>query len=200
MAVPYHLVTRAVVRAKRSAVWDCLSDVERWPSWWMWLRRIELLQEGDEDGVGAAFRQSIVSPLLYGFTWHTRIDRVVEPSLIELDSWGALEGRGRFHLVDLSDEETLLEFTWLVTTGKRWMNVLAPIARPAFVWSHDRLMTDFARGLSRTIGAPPPKVAHRALRPGEDGFFELPPVSEEQDRRHTDEQRIDGEGHQPDPA
>lgn len=200
MSVPYHLVTHALIGAPPPVVWECLSDVQTWPSWWRWLREVELVEEGDEDGVGAVFRQSIVSPLLYGFTWYARLDRVVKPSLIELDSWGALEGRGRFLLVPEGPGMTHFSFTWLVTTAKRWMNVLAPVARPAFVWSHDRLMDDFARGLARVAGAPLHGVSHEALRPGAAGFFEMPPVSEEEDRRRADRQGIDGEGHQSDPS
>lgn len=200
MTVPYHLVTHALIGAEPPVVWECLSDVERWPSWWRWLRRVELVEEGDEDGVGAVFTQSITSPLLYGFTWHARIDRVFEPSLIELASWGALEGRGRFHLCPEGEGRTHFSFTWLVTTGKRWMNLVAPIARSAFVWSHDRLMADFARGLARVAGAPLLGVGHRSLRPGDDGFFEMPSLSEEDDRRHPDQQGVDGEGHQADPT
>ena len=32
------------------------------------------------------------------------------------------------------------------------MNLLAPIARPGFNWNHDKLMTDYGRGLAGASG------------------------------------------------
>lgn len=161
---------------------------------------MELVEPGDDTGVGAVFRQSITSPLKYGFTWYARLERVEEPALIELESWGALEGRGRFRLVPDGADRTRFSFTWLVRAQKRWMTLLDPIARPVFVWSHDRLMADFVRGLARVAHAPLHTVDHRSIRPGQAGFFEMPPLSEEDDRRHPGQQGVDGEGHQPDPT
>ena len=43
-------------------------------------------------------------------------------------------------------------FEWRVRTTRRWMNVLAPIARPVFRWNHDRLMRAGGRGLARRLG------------------------------------------------
>ena len=50
----------------------------------------------------------------------------------------------------------------------------APIARPAFTWNHDKLMTDFGRGLAKASRGVPKSVANTALKPGAPGFYEMP--------------------------
>jgi hypothetical protein len=39
-----------------------------------------------------------------------------------------------------------------VTTGKRWMNALAPLLAPVFAWNHDQVMAEGGRGLARHLG------------------------------------------------
>lgn len=193
MAVEYHLVTRLRVDRPPGRVWQTLIEVGDWSKWWKWLREVELLAEGDEDGLGSRFRQRVSSPLLYGFDWETQITRVEKPSVIELDSFGDLHGRGQFLLKPV-EEGTELVFTWLVVTRKWWMNVVAPLARPLFVWSHDRLMTDFATGIAPVIGGRLLEVSHSTLRPSEPGFNRFPDESEKDDRRRSHHEGVDREG------
>ncbi|OUC07939.1 polyketide cyclase, partial [Litorilinea aerophila] len=36
---------------------------------------------------------------------------------------------------------------------RRWMNLLAPLARPIFAWNHDIIMAWGGQGLARLLGA-----------------------------------------------
>jgi hypothetical protein len=67
-----------------------------------------------------------------------------------------------------------VSFAWLVETPKWWMNLFAPIARPAFTWNHDKLMTDFGRGLAKASGGVLTSVGNTARKPGAPGFYEMP--------------------------
>lgn len=174
MSARYHLITRLRLSLDRRRTWDTFIDVEAWPNWWRWLERVEMVREGDDEGVGAVFRQSIRSPLRYGFSWQTEIVQLVEESLVELDSSGTLEGRGRFHMAGADGGPTDVTFTWLVATNKRWMELLSPIARPVFTWNHDRLMDDFGRGIASAGGGRLVSVSHTSLRPRDEGFFRMP--------------------------
>lgn len=176
MAARYHLVTRLELSTEPKRVWGALVQINEWPTWWKWLQHVEIVDRGNADGLGSVFRQSITSPLLYGFTWETEIVRLAEPSLIELESSGDLNGRGQFQIIDALHGGTDFQFTWLVETGKRWMNLLAPLGRPAFTWAHDRLMTDFGIGLASATGADLVEVSHEAVAPGVEGFYRLPEV------------------------
>lgn len=175
MPARYHLTSKYSLTSDREAVWVALMAVPEWPSWWRWARRIDVLTEpASDDGVGAVYRNQIGTPLVYGFTYTTEIVGVARPRLIDLTSSGDLVGRGRFLLSDALPGGTQVTFTWLVETPKWWMNLLAPVARPVFVWNHDRLMTDFGRGLARVSGGELTEVSNGVLSPQDAGFFEMP--------------------------
>lgn len=61
---------------------------------------------------------------------------------------------------------TVLRHTWSVATTKRWMNALAPIARPVFTWNHDMVMRGLAQGLAATLGGPLVSFSSRTTRLG----------------------------------
>lgn len=171
----YHLVDKYRLSSNREAVWDALQAVPRWPSWWRWLKSVDVIkQPASEDGVGGTYRNRIDSPLRYGFTYQTKIVDTSRPDTISLRSTGDLEGRGRFDLADDPSGGTDLTFTWLVHTPKWWMNLMAPVGRPAFVWNHDRLMTDFGRGLAATTGGEVLDASHAVLRTTDPDFFQFP--------------------------
>lgn len=129
----YHLVSNYRLSSDREAVWDALQAVPQWPSWWRWLKSVDVIkQPASEDGIGGTYRHRIGSPLRYGFTYQTEVVDTSRPDTINLRSSGDLEGRGRFDLAEDRSGGTDLTFTWLVHTPKWWMNQTAPIGRPAF--------------------------------------------------------------------
>jgi hypothetical protein len=90
---------------------------------------------------------------------------------------GERAGTGRWTLTP-DDGGTLVRHNWDVRTTRWWMNLLAPIARPAFNWNHDQLMLDGGQSLARRLGAElqlparPPQPAGAAGGPG--GSFPPP--------------------------
>ena len=170
----YHLVSEFVITSQREAVWEALLAIREWPSWWRWSKRMDVVREAPAPGVGAIYRNHIRTPLLYGFTYSGEIVNADPPRLLELVSSGDLVGRARFDLSEGEDGATAITFTWLAETPKWWMNLMAPMSRPAFVWNHDHLMTDFGKGLARTSGGRLRSVRNRVLRPADAGFFQMP--------------------------
>jgi hypothetical protein len=51
------------------------------------------------------------------------------------------------------DGVTAVLYEWDVRTTRAWMNALAPVARPLFTRSHDRVMRQGGEGLARRLGA-----------------------------------------------
>ena len=47
---------------------------------------------------------------------------------------------------------TAVVYEWNVATTKRWMNLLAPLARPVFAWNHDWVMGNGAEGIAAHLG------------------------------------------------
>ncbi len=149
MSTRYHFVTEIRLTATPGEVWGALEKSEDWPDWWRWLVHAEVLEEGDEQGLGRRVRNRVSTPLGYRLTYDGTATRLVEPSLLEFIATGDLAGTGQLRIVGKA-AETDITFHWMVATTRRWMNLLVPIARPLFAWNHNRLMIDFARGLAAT--------------------------------------------------
>jgi hypothetical protein len=49
----FHLITHWDLPAPQLTVWDALCGVERWPSWWRAVERVEVIEPGAPDGIGA---------------------------------------------------------------------------------------------------------------------------------------------------
>ena len=151
MAVAYTFVTHWRFDAPIEAVWDAIYASEKWPEWWYYVARVQRLQSGDANGVGAVQRTTWNTALPYSFTFDTRVTRVERPHVLDVDAFGDLQGSGHW---ELSTEGALthVRYDWNVHTNKSWMNALAPLLRPAFAWNHDKLMTRGGQGLARYLG------------------------------------------------
>ena len=167
----YHFTTVMAVTAPREQVWAVLSDPETYAGFWKWLQQVEVLDPGDQHGLGARHRLSFGTALPYTLSFESEVTGVQQPVLLETRADGELRGTGRWRLTE--DVTTTVTYEWLVETTKRWMNVLAPIARPAFSWNHDVLMNDFARGLAAATDSELVEVTNTTTPPGAPGFFEL---------------------------
>lgn len=174
MATRYHFVTRIELGADRQRIWEALADSSDWPRWWRWLESVEILDEGNGAGIGRRVRHVVSSPLRYRLTYTGVVTRASKPSMGRFEASGDLEGTGQFRLETTDSGSTLLTFDWLVMTPKSWMNYLAPLAKPVFVWSHHRLMEDFGAGLARATSSDLLGVTNDTLDPHQDGFFEMP--------------------------
>lgn len=174
----YHLATDIRLSTSPERVWEALARSDSSPPWWRWLRKVEVIDDGDERGVGARFRHQVGTPLLYGVSYEGEVTRVNEPFLAEFEASGDFVGTGQFRLGPADNGGTDLTFTWLVETSKHWMSLLGWVARPVLIWNHHRLMGDFAEDLADTTEAEVLNVRHRVMRRGEPGFYELPDAGE----------------------
>lgn len=148
----YEFVTIWRVQAPIERVWDEIYHSEDWPTWWRGVEQVVEVQKGDDLGVGSIRRYTWKSKLPYRLSFTMRAVRVEPPLLLEGRASGELEGRGLWQLSS-EGRETVARYDWQVLTNKRWMNLLAPIARPVFQWNHDVVMSWGARGLADRLGA-----------------------------------------------
>jgi hypothetical protein len=91
------------------------------------------------------------SVLPYSLGFDLRVTRVEPPYLIEGHATGELEGVGTWRLYQ--GQGVAIVYDWRVRTTKPWMNILGPLARPAFAWNHDVVMRQGAEGLAAQLGA-----------------------------------------------
>ena len=147
----YRFLTTWLLDAPRDEVWDAIYDPPSWPEWWPGVVDVEKLVDGGDDGVGSTFRHRWRSALPYTVEFETETTRVDLPNLIEAEARGGLAGTGRWRF--FSGAATAVTYEWNVRTTKRWMNVLAPAARPVFEWNHKWIMARGGEGLARLLGA-----------------------------------------------
>lgn len=151
MAAEYHFLTTWLLDADHDAVWDAIYEPESWPEWWPGVEEVVKLSEGDENGVGSVYRNTWRSRLPYAVRFDARTSRVDRPRLIEATATGELVGLGRWHFLP-AGEALAVTYEWHVRTPQRWMNALAPVARPLFAWNHDYVMRHGGAGLARRVG------------------------------------------------
>ena len=148
----YRFLTAWCLEAPIEPIWDALRDSERWPQWWRGVERVVEIEPGAEDGTGQLARYTWRSRLPYELTFDMRSTRLERPHLLEGEASGELAGTGRWRLFDANGATAVL-YEWDVSTTRRWMNLLAPIARPIFAWNHDHVMRNGGEGLARLLGA-----------------------------------------------
>ena len=147
----YSFATLWRFRAPLAPVWEMVYRSEEWPAWWRGVERVERLEPGGADGVGALQRYTWKSKLPYRLAFEMRLTRVEPQSLIEGEAVGELTGRGLWRFTQEADV-TRVRYDWNVMTTKPWMNMLAPVARPLFKWNHDVVMNWGAEGIARRLG------------------------------------------------
>lgn len=147
----YALTTQWVLAAPVERIWDALVAPETWPRWWPQVESVVLLRSGDAQGIGALRRYTWSSRLPYRLTFDMTTASLARPTFIEGFASGELNGVGRWRLAS-AQGMAQVEYEWTVTTGKRWMQALAPVLAPVFRWNHDQVMAAGGRGLARYLG------------------------------------------------
>ncbi len=150
MSKRYAFVTTWHVAADVKAVWQAIVDVDQWPEWWPSVRSVVAVAKGDERGVGAVHRFTWRGKLPYRLSFDMRVSRVQPYELLEGIATGELEGSGVWRFLS-EGSTTRIGYEWVVITRKRWMDVLAPLLRPAFRWNHDRVMAEGGDGLAKRL-------------------------------------------------
>ncbi|MGO9292584.1 MAG: SRPBCC family protein [Streptosporangiaceae bacterium] len=166
----YHFVSRWQIQAPIERVWEEIYHAERWPDWWKYVVGVDELEPGAADGVGRRARLLFRTRLPYTLGFDFCLTRVEPPSKLDAEATGELEGTGRWTLTPARGG-TLVRYDWDIRTTRWWMNLLAPVARPAFKWNHDELMREGGESLARRLGADLvlpdlPSRQHRPVRAG----------------------------------
>lgn len=134
-------------------VWAELLDVEAWPTWWKGFERVEVVRDGDADGVGSVRDFVTRGKLPYRMRYRTEVVRVEPLRLIEAVSSGDLVGFGRW-TIEATEYGTRAEYLWHVRTTRRLHRALSPIARRPLARNHDLVMEWGRQGILERLGAP----------------------------------------------
>jgi hypothetical protein len=147
----YRFLTTWLLETSRAAAWEVLREPLGWPDWWRGVVRVSELDGGDERRVGSSYRVAWRSRVPYLLEFDFTVRRVDSPCCMAGDASGDLEGSGVWRLFE-QDGVTAVLYDWDVTSTKRWMNLLGPVARPVFEHNHDAVMRWGGEGLARRLG------------------------------------------------
>lgn len=147
----YEYYSQWVMAAPVEAVWEALTEVETWPDWWPFVRRVQTLRRGDASGLGAIRRIDWGSRLPYGFTLDVECTEVRRLRLLRGRSRGHLEGVGVWTLAPRGNDTTDVRYTWRLDVNRPWMRIAAPLMAPVFRWNHEGVMRGGEHGLARHL-------------------------------------------------
>ncbi|HWF34135.1 MAG TPA: SRPBCC family protein, partial [Solirubrobacteraceae bacterium] len=86
----YEFLTTWCVDAPIDDVFEILNDATAYPRWWKGVQSVEILEHGDELGIGELDRFTWRSLLPYSLAFDLRVTRVVRPYLLEGRATGEL--------------------------------------------------------------------------------------------------------------
>jgi hypothetical protein len=137
-----HYVFRSVwhVQAPSADVTAVLNDLESYPAWWPEIRDVRPLG-------GSRFEVVARSLLPYELRFvSVAAPGEPRPGIIDARLSGDLDGTVRWTVEEV-DDGCRLVYDQEVTTHKRLLNVMAPIARPGFKVNHTLMMRHGEAGL-----------------------------------------------------
>jgi carbon monoxide dehydrogenase subunit G len=136
--------------ASPAAIWDTISHVERFESWWSWLR--DLRVEGTPLAAGTVLSGLVVPPIPYRMRLRIALVGSDAPRRIDAEVSGDLVGTAHVQL-DPAPEGTRARVGWTVEMMPRPMRIAARLGSPLLRWGHDRVVeatvARFRRQLAR---------------------------------------------------
>lgn len=142
MSTLTHYVFRSVwhVRAPRPDVMAVLDDLQSYPAWWPEIREVRVLGARRFEVVARSF-------LPYELRFTTDAEVVdLAAGIIAVRLSGDMEGTMRWTVTEEGDGCRLV-YDQEVTTHKRLLDALAPVARPGFRVNHALMMRHGQAGL-----------------------------------------------------
>lgn len=150
-AAAFSFCSKWQLAAPRPAVWEALNDMNSWVDWWPGLEEISETRPGGPDGIGQVASSRWRGPIGYVFRFSIEaVERRDQEFLRGLAS-GDLSGEGAWTLSEYAGW-TGVQLEWAVNANRKWMEFLAPVARPVFVHGHDHVMKAGANGLADHLG------------------------------------------------
>jgi hypothetical protein len=131
-------------------IWELINKFN-YGEWWKGLESKRIEKMSSKVGVGDRFISIFKTKLPYQLSFESEVVKIAPPCYLEIMVSGELEGRGFWNLSQ-EGPITHVQYIWQVNTNKKWMNALALPLRPVFVWNHDQVMNEGAKGISNFLG------------------------------------------------
>jgi uncharacterized protein YndB with AHSA1/START domain len=118
-------------------VWDAITQLDRFPAWWSWLRDFRVDGSGLE--VGTVLQGTIVPPLPYRLHLRVELEESVPREHLLASVHDDLEGMALIAFED-DGNETRVTASWTLEMMQQPMRFAARLAYPLLRWGHDRVV------------------------------------------------------------
>lgn|GEM_PF-781809 len=127
--------------ADRAAVWAAIGSVDRYRSWWPWLRQFQA------DGLmaGGVWACQIQPPMPYLLRFTVTMDRVEAPSAVEATVGGDVQGTAHLDLWDADDGGCHVRLRSSLVPANAALRTVARVARPVAQFGHRWILDTGAR-------------------------------------------------------
>jgi uncharacterized protein YndB with AHSA1/START domain len=129
-------------------VWAAVEDIDRFESWWGWLREFRI--EGGGLVAGAVLHGVINPPLPYRMRLRVELRECIPAQRVEACVHGDLEGSARL-LLEPNGDGTRASVDWTIEMMQRRMRLAARIGHPLLRWGHDRVVDATVAGFRRQL-------------------------------------------------
>jgi len=139
----YHFITHWRVDGAINEVADILKDAASLPRWWpsVYLD-VQVLEPGDQDGIGKVISLYTKGWLPYTLRWQFRVTESNYPHGFSLEAWGDFAGRGIWTL-EQGGQFVNVTYDWKLRADKPLLRMLSFLFKPIFSANHHWAM---ARG------------------------------------------------------
>lgn len=148
----YSFVTHWKFNAPMEKVWHEIRDMDAWPGWWKYVKQVKLVKHGSANDIGSVRKIVWTTALPYELIFDLELVSLEYHKRIEGRAFGELTGVGIWTF-EVDGDITFVRYDWTVITTKRWMNFVAPVARPIFRWNHDKVMKAGYDGLKMKLNS-----------------------------------------------
>lgn len=142
--------------APPAEVWAAIGQVDRFETWWAWLR--ELRVEGVPLKSGCVLHGLVSPPVPYRMRLRVALLRCEPPSLIEADVSGDLVGPARIRF-DPEPAGTRATVAWTVEMMQRPMRAAARVGSPLLRFAHDRVVESTVTRFAKMLAEETPPAA-----------------------------------------
>jgi hypothetical protein len=138
----YHFITQWRVKSTIKEVSEIIGDAQGLTRWWpsVYLN-VDVLEQGDEDGLGKVVDLYTKGWLPYTLRWQFRVTEV-RPDGFTLVAWGDFDGRGIWTF-EQDGEWVNIIYDWKIKAEKPLLRYFSFIMKPIFSANHHWAM---ARG------------------------------------------------------
>ena len=139
----YHFITYWRVEGTLEEVYAIIEDVDSLSRWWpsVYLD-VNVIERGDEQGVGKVVSLSTKGWLPFVLRWQFRVITARLPYSSSLEAWGDLDGHGNWTF-EQEGPVVNVTYDWRIRADKPLLRTLSFLLKPVFSANHNWAM---ARG------------------------------------------------------